>query len=84
MILVLYVLVLPINMGRDDTVLKPTNACKRLRVKGVFKKKPNLYYKDFILRHFKHCLHQSSPLYWRYTIPHFSSIVGMLSGKHFL
>jgi hypothetical protein len=29
---------------------------------GVFKKRPNFYYKDFILQHFKHCPLQSSPL----------------------
>jgi hypothetical protein len=37
-----------------------------------------------ILHHFKHCPLQSSPLYWRYTIPNVFSIVGMLRGTHFL
>jgi hypothetical protein len=37
-----------------------------------------------ILQHFKHCPLQSSPLYWWYTIPNVSSIVGMLPGTHFL
>jgi len=39
-----------------------------------------------ILQHFKHCPLQSSPnpLYWRYTVPSVSSIVGMLPGTHFL
>jgi hypothetical protein len=31
-----------------------------------------------ILQHFKRCPLQSSPLYWRYTVPNVSSIVGML------
>jgi hypothetical protein len=35
-------------------------------IQGVFKKqkRPNFYYKDFILQHFKHRPLQSSPLYW--------------------
>jgi len=37
-----------------------------------------------ILQNFKHRLLQSSPLYWRYTVPNVSSVVGMLPGKHFL
>ena len=37
-----------------------------------------------ILQHFKHCPLQSSPLYWQYTIPNISFIVGMLPGTHFL
>jgi hypothetical protein len=37
-----------------------------------------------ILQHFKHCPLQSSPLYWRYTIPNVCSVVGMLPGTHFL
>jgi hypothetical protein len=37
-----------------------------------------------ILQHFKHCSVQSSPLYWRYTVPNVSSIVGTLPGTHFL
>jgi hypothetical protein len=53
-------------------------------IQGVFKKRPNFCYKDFILQHFKHCPLQSSPLYWRYTVPNVSSIVGMLPGTHFL
>jgi len=36
-----------------------------------------------ILQHFKHCPLQSSPLYWRHTIP-VSSIVEMLPGTHFV
>jgi hypothetical protein len=50
----------------------------------VFKKRPNFCYEDFILQHFKHCPLQSSPLYWRYTVPNVSSIIGMLHGMHFL
>jgi hypothetical protein len=38
----------------------------------------------FILQHFKHCPLQISLLYWRYTIPNLSYIVGMLPGTHFL
>jgi hypothetical protein len=53
-------------------------------IQGVFKKRPNFCYKDFILQHFKHCSLQSSPLYWRYTVPSVFSIVGMLPGTHFL
>ena len=37
-----------------------------------------------ILQHFKHSLLQSSPLYWRYTVPNVSSIVGIFPGTHFL
>ena len=37
-----------------------------------------------ILQYFKHCPLQRSPLYWRYTVPNVSSIVGMLPGTHFL
>ena len=37
-----------------------------------------------ILQHFKHCPLQTSPLYWRYTVPNVSSIVGMLPGTYFL
>jgi hypothetical protein len=37
-----------------------------------------------ILQYFKHCPLQSNPLYWRYTVPNVSSIVGMLPGTHFL
>jgi hypothetical protein len=48
------------------------------------KKRPNICYKDFILQHFKHCPLQSCPLYWRYTVPNVSSIVGMLPGTYFL
>jgi hypothetical protein len=48
-----------------------------LGIKGVFKKGPNVCYKDFIAHFtaFKHCPLQSSPLYWRYTVLKFSSIV---------
>jgi len=53
-------------------------------LKGVFKKRPNCCYKDFILQYFKSCPLQSSPLYWRYTVPNISSIVGVLPGTHFL
>jgi len=52
-------------------------------IQGVFKRRPNFCYKDCILQHFKHCPLQTSPLYWRYTVPNVSSIVGMLSGTHF-
>jgi hypothetical protein len=53
-------------------------------IQGVFKKRPNFCYKDFILQHFKHCPVQNSLLYWQYTVPNFSSSVGMLPGTHFL
>jgi hypothetical protein len=53
-------------------------------IQGVFKKRPNFCYKDFISQHFKHCPLQSSPLYWLYTVSNVSSIVGMLPGTHFL
>ena len=53
-------------------------------IQGVFKKRSNFCYKHLILQHFKHCPLQSSPLYWRYTVPNVSSIVGMLPGMHFL
>ena len=53
-------------------------------IQGVFKKRPNVCYKDFILQHFKHCPLQSSPLYWQYTVPNVSSIVGMPPGTHLL
>jgi hypothetical protein len=52
--------------------------CKTCSKKGT-----NFCYKDFI-PHFKHCPLQSSPLYWQYTVPNVWSIVGMLSGTHFL
>ena len=60
------------------------NPCQFAHIKGVFKKRPNFWYKDFILQHFKHCPLQSSPLYWRYTISSVSSTVEMLPGTHFL
>ena len=53
-------------------------------IQGVFKKRPNVCHKDFILQHFKQCPLQTSPLYWRHTVPNVSSIVGMLLGRHFL
>jgi hypothetical protein len=53
-------------------------------IQGVFIKRPNFCYKDFILQHFKHCPLQCSPLYWRNTVPNVSSIVGMLPDTHFL
>ena len=37
-----------------------------------------------ILQHFKRCPIQQNPLYWRYTVPNVSSIVGMVPGIHFL
>jgi hypothetical protein len=55
-----------------------------LIIQGVFKKRPNFCYKDFILQHFKHCPLPSSPLYWRYTVPNVSAIVAMPPGTHFL
>ena len=54
------------------------------KYKAYSKKRPNVCYKDFILQHFKHCPLHSSPLYWRYTVPNVSSIVGMLPGTQFL
>ena len=57
---------------------------EKCNIQGVFKKRPNVCYKYFILQHFKHCPPQSSPLYWRYTVPNVSSIIGMLPGTHFL
>jgi hypothetical protein len=53
-------------------------------IQAVFKKRPNFCYKDFTLQHFKHCPLQSSSLYWRYTVPTVSSVVGMLPGTHLL
>jgi hypothetical protein len=54
------------------------------QIQVVFKKSPNVCYKEFILHNFKHCPLQSNPLSWRYTVPNVSSIVGMLPGTHFL
>jgi hypothetical protein len=47
---------------------------------GRVQKIPNFRYKTklFILKHLKHCPVQSSPLYWRYTVPNLSSTAGML------
>jgi hypothetical protein len=55
-------------------------------LKRVLKKDRTLAIKTLllILQHFKHRSLQSSPLYWRYTVPNISSIVGMLSETHFL
>ena len=55
-------------------------------IKGMFKKDRTFAIKNLllILQHFKHCPLQSSPLYWWYTVPNVSSIVGMLPGTHFL
>jgi hypothetical protein len=55
-------------------------------VQGVLKKDRTFAIKIllFILKHFKHCPLQSSPLYWRYNVPNVSSIVGMLPGTLFL
>jgi hypothetical protein len=36
-----------------------------------------------ILQYCKHCPLQSSPLYWRYTVPNVSPVVGMLPGTRF-
>jgi hypothetical protein len=63
------------NLSRQFNYITP---------RPVFKKRPDFCYKDFILQHFKHCPLQSSPLYWRYTFPNVSAIVGMLPGTHFL
>jgi hypothetical protein len=54
------------------------------KYKACSKKRPNFCHKNFILQHSKHCPLQSSPLYWRYTVPNVSSVVGMLPGTHFL
>jgi len=54
------------------------------KIQGMFKKRLNFLYKDFVLQHFKHCPLPSSPLYWQYTVPNVSSIVGMLPGTHLL
>jgi hypothetical protein len=51
---------------------------------GVFKKRLKFCCKGFILQQFKHSPLQSSPLYWRYTVPTVSSIFGMFPGTHFL
>ena len=53
-------------------------------LQGEFKKRQNFCYEYFILQYFKRCPLQSSPLYWRYTVPNVCSIVGMLPGTHFL
>ena len=65
-----------------DTTLLLWSQCAVIL--GVFKKRPNFSYKHFILQHFKHCPLQTSPLYWRYSVPNVSSTVGMLPVKHFL
>ena len=39
-------------------------------IQGVFNKRPNFCYKDFIL-HFKHCPLQSRPVYWPYNFATF-------------
>ena len=54
---------------------------------GMLKKKDRTFAIKtslLILQHFKHCPLQSSPLYWRYTVPSVSSVVGMLPGTHFM
>jgi hypothetical protein len=55
-------------------------------MQGVVKKYRTFAIKTllFILKHFKHCPIQTSLLYWRYTVPHVSSIVGIIPGTHFL
>jgi hypothetical protein len=72
-------------IGLLDLEHQGNTIIQNIDIQGVFKKKkPNFCYKDFILQHFKHCPPQSSPLYWRHTVPNVSSIVGMLPGTHFL
>ena len=60
--------------------------CVEMNIRGVKKKDRTFAIKTLllILLHSKHCPFQSSPLYWRYTVPNVSSIVGMLPGTHFL
>jgi hypothetical protein len=57
-------------------------------LKGVYKKGRTFAIKTLllILRHYeyKHLSLQNSPLYWRYAVPNASSIVGILTGTHFL
>jgi len=58
-----------------------------LTVQGVLKKKDRTFAIKtllLILQQFKHCPLQISPLYWQYSFPNVSSIVGMLPGMHFL
>ena len=52
-------------------------------LQGVFKIDGTFAIKT-ILQNFKHSPLQSSPLYWRYTVPNFSFVVGILPGTHFL
>ena len=75
-----------VTVLKISTPVQRTNICENssLKIHGVFKKRPNLCYKNFILQHFKHCPLQSSPLYWGHTVPNVSSIAGMLPGTHFL
>jgi len=56
------------------------------KIQGVFKKDETFAINTLflIIQHFKHCPLQSSPFYWRYTVPNVSSIVGILPGTHFL
>jgi hypothetical protein len=70
--------------AEKNHIISISNSTISAYLQGVFKKRPNFCYKDFILQHFKHCPLQSSPLYWRYTDPSVSSIFGMLPGTHFL
>jgi len=55
-------------------------------IQDVFKIRPNFCYKNFTAHFtaFKHCPLQSSSLYWQFTVPNVSSIVGMLPGTPFL
>jgi hypothetical protein len=52
-------------------------------IQGMFKKERTIAIKTLLLI-LQHCPLQSSPLYWRYTVPNVSSIVGMVPGMHFL
>jgi hypothetical protein len=68
------------------SLLMMTCSDYKIQTQGVFKKKDRTFAIKtllLILQHFKHCPRQGSHLYWRYTVPNVSSIVGMLPGTHF-
>ena len=75
------------NKSNTETQYKNTEHSKyKYTYKACSKKDRTFAIKtlSLILQHFKHCPLQSSPLYWRYTVPNVSSIVGFLPGTHFL
>jgi hypothetical protein len=79
-----YFITWPVRRSIHLLWLKLIDPCFMFQYKACSKKRLNICYKDFILQYFKHCPLQSSPLYWRYTVPNVSSIVETLPGTHFL